>query len=293
MLILDESTSALDVSTRDRLFAEVRRLCAAGTAVVFISHRMDELQEIADRSTVLRNGDVVGRSTAPRPRPRACCSSCRRARRPRPASGAPAPRPTRSCCGSTGRAARRQRPDRRSTCTRARSSASRGSRAHGQERFLRTLGGLDRPTRGQVLRVARRRHAPIGSQPDAARAAASPTSRATARPRASSSRSRSSTTSSLPTSRQDTPAGVISERHRRGRFTRVRRRAEDPLRRRRATAITTLSGGNQQKVVIARWLATEPEIVVLNDPTRGVDAGTKTRHLRAARRPDRRAASPS
>src|SRR3954453_3900512 len=43
VLILDESTSALDVATRDRLFAVVRRLCAEGTAVIFISHRMDEI----------------------------------------------------------------------------------------------------------------------------------------------------------------------------------------------------------------------------------------------------------
>jgi ABC-type sugar transport system ATPase subunit len=43
----------------------------------------------------------------------------------------------------------------------------------------------------------------------------------------------------------------------------------------RTNPITSLSGGNQQKVVIARWLAMHPRILLLNDPTRGVDAGTK------------------
>ena len=39
--------------------------------------------------------------------------------------------------------------------------------------------------------------------------------------------------------------------------------------------VATLSGGNQQKVVIAKWLMTEPRIILLNDPTRGIDVGTK------------------
>ncbi len=59
VLILDESTSALDVATRDRLFGVVRRLCAEGAGVIFISHRMDEIEELADRVTVLRSGESV------------------------------------------------------------------------------------------------------------------------------------------------------------------------------------------------------------------------------------------
>ena len=59
LLILDEATSALDVATRDRLFAILRRVCAGGAGVLFISHRMDEIDEIADRITVMRSGTTV------------------------------------------------------------------------------------------------------------------------------------------------------------------------------------------------------------------------------------------
>ncbi|GFJ87789.1 ATP-binding cassette domain-containing protein [Phytohabitans rumicis] len=59
VLILDESTSALDVATRDRLFSVVRELTSRGVGVVFISHRMDEVFEISTVVTVLRAGTTV------------------------------------------------------------------------------------------------------------------------------------------------------------------------------------------------------------------------------------------
>src|SRR4051812_31759942 len=59
VLVLDESTSALDIATRDRLFDIVRELTAGGTSVVFISHRMDEVFEISTVVSVLRSGTSV------------------------------------------------------------------------------------------------------------------------------------------------------------------------------------------------------------------------------------------
>ena len=59
ILILDEATSALDVATRDRLFALIARLAADGVGVIFITHRMDEIDEIGDRITVMRSGETV------------------------------------------------------------------------------------------------------------------------------------------------------------------------------------------------------------------------------------------
>ena len=78
----------------------------------------------------------------------------------------------------------------------------------------------------------------------------------------------------LPTLSQDTRFGWLSHKLSRRRFASyvdqlgiVLRSPED--------AITTLSGGNQQKVMIARWLAFGPRILLLNDPTRGIDIGAK------------------
>ncbi len=61
LLILDEATAALGLSERRALFDVIRGLRAAGVAVVFVSHRLDEVVEISDTVTVLRSGQVVGR----------------------------------------------------------------------------------------------------------------------------------------------------------------------------------------------------------------------------------------
>jgi ABC-type sugar transport system ATPase subunit len=148
-----------------------------------------------------------------------------------------------------------------------------GLEGHGQERFVRTLAGLDAPSRGRVLRIEDGRETAVGSQAEAARhgVAYVPRDRKTEgifEPLSILDNF------ALPTIGRDAKAGIISERHRRGRF----RKYVDLLKIRYGASsnkITTLSGGNQQKIVIARWLATEPDVVILNDPTRGVDAGTK------------------
>jgi ribose transport system ATP-binding protein len=59
ILILDESTSALDVNDRQTLFTEIRRLVAEGRLVIYISHRLDEILELSDMVTVLRSGQSV------------------------------------------------------------------------------------------------------------------------------------------------------------------------------------------------------------------------------------------
>ena len=63
LLILDEPTAVLTPQETDELFANLRTLREAGKTIVFISHKLDEVLEIADRITVLRRGKVVGEAT--------------------------------------------------------------------------------------------------------------------------------------------------------------------------------------------------------------------------------------
>ena len=60
VLVLDEATASLDSRQVDRLFELIARWKAQGMALIFISHRMDELFRVADRAVVLRNGETVG-----------------------------------------------------------------------------------------------------------------------------------------------------------------------------------------------------------------------------------------
>jgi ABC-type sugar transport system ATPase subunit len=273
VLVLDESTSALDVSTRDRLFAAVRRLCAEGASVVFISHRMDEVEEIADRVTVLRSGDSVGTLERGEATPDEIL---------RLMSGTEAVR-----AGARERAVGERAVLLRASGVRVEQHTApvdlevrggeivglAGLEGHGQEAFLRVLAGIETPAAGEVRREGD--HAgPVRSLREAARRGIAyvPRDRKTEgifEPLSIMDNF------SLPTlERDETPGGVVVERRRRRRLRRYVELLHIRLRGAR-DRITTLSGGNQQKVIIARWLAMEPDVIVLNDPTRGVDHATK------------------
>jgi simple sugar transport system ATP-binding protein len=60
VLVLDEPTSSLDTNETEQLFAVMRRLKSEGVAIIFITHFLNQIYEIADRITVLRNGKLVG-----------------------------------------------------------------------------------------------------------------------------------------------------------------------------------------------------------------------------------------
>jgi ABC-type sugar transport system ATPase subunit len=276
ILILDESTSALDVATRDRLFAVVRRRTAEGAVVIFISHRMDEIEEIADRVTVLR----AGRSVATLERGESSAQELVRLM-----SGSD--RMTEGAVELTTRASVRTEgePVLQARDIRLRPDAQpigfslrpgelvglAGLEGHGQDAFLRALWN------GAAEGVVERRH-------DGATTAITSATQAAGLgvvyvPRDRRSESLFGTLAI----RENFAAATLSADGRGGVLHRARTdrrlaRYREQLGIRFAAAglpITTLSGGNQQKVVMARWLAVDPAVMLLNDPTRGVDLNAK------------------
>ena len=274
ILILDEATSALDVATRDRLFSIVRRLADAGTSTIFISHRMDEVEEIGDRVTVMRSGETV----ATRRR-----GEVEAAELVRLMTGA-------EHLTETGRG-RPERPRSSSVVLRASGVRLRpegaaidfelhageivglaGLEGQGQDAFLQALRGAG-CVAGSVTREVEGRTVGIRSPAAAARAGIVYVPRER-RDEALFGVLSVRENFTLPTVGRDAAIGFVRPKSSERRLARY----VDLLRiklGRSSDGITTLSGGNQQKVVIARWLAAEPRILLLNDPTRGVDLGAK------------------
>jgi ABC-type sugar transport system ATPase subunit len=275
ILILDESTSALDVATRDRLFSIIRAHIARGRTVIFISHRMDEIEQVADRITVLRSG----RSVATLERGQASAQELVRLM-----SGAahltagaePEGSAVQRVGGKTVLRTEGLRLGPDTSAAELSLSAGEliglaGLEGHGQDAFLRTLWNGAR--NGQVLRCQEGATTVIVSAAQAAKLGVVyvPRDRRAESLFPTLSIRDNFAAATLPADRRH---GLL------GRSRADRRLAtyRDQLAIKLASAglpITTLSGGNQQKIVIARWLAVKPDVLLLNDPTRGVDLGAK------------------
>jgi ABC-type sugar transport system ATPase subunit len=282
VLLLDEPTSALSDREAQRLFRIIRELRESGVAIIYVSHHLSELVEICDRVTVLRDGRVVdtvetegvseqrlaqmmvGRATslttgveereaAPPPAGRIALRTRGLARPPRlkPVDLEIAEGEIVSVFGLVGA---------------------------GRSRLAKTLFGLEPATEGtiEVLGAERR----IRSPQDAIAAG-------------------------LGYVGEDRQAGLVPQlsvaanitlaslgRVARGpmlRFAdekRIAKRHVDELGIKTAsldTRVENLSGGNQQKVVLARWSAAGARVLLLDDPTRGIDVGAKEEVFRLVR----------
>jgi ABC-type sugar transport system ATPase subunit len=281
VLILDESTSSLDAETCDRVFAAVRRRVAGGMSAIFISHRMDEVKEVGERITVMRSGRTVAAGL------RSGEASSGKLLRLMTGSDHLADAGTR-----TGIAARPPgEPVLRTHGLRLREGAApidfelragelvglAGLDGHGQDAFLWSLASG--AATGCVTAVEGGEEKPFDSPWRSARYGVRYVPRER-RTEALFSGMSVGENFSLTTIGRDAPRGFISRARSAARLEPYRQRlgivfGDDDQ------PIDTLSGGNQQKIILARVLAASPRVLLLHDPTRGVDLGAK-RDLYAA-----------
>ncbi|MFE9445848.1 sugar ABC transporter ATP-binding protein [Streptomyces sp. NPDC006602] len=279
VLILDEATSALDHDTRTRLFSLLRHRAAQGMSIVLITHRMDEIREIGDRVTVLRSGETVGTLDADWDHDEMIRlmtggahlvpDTVRAAADENTAVGDAAARPVvQRVRGS------RLRPD-AAPCDaefrRGEIVGLAGLEGHGQDEFLRLLVGHG-DTEGVVRIEGGEEHRVSG--PGKARDLGVAYVARDRRGESILPWMSVLDNFAIATADRDVRNGLLSAGSAEKRFGHYVRRLNIRYGR-SSDAITTLSGGNQQKVVIARWLAAGPEVLLLNDPTRGIDVGAK------------------
>lgn len=300
--LFDEATAALDQSDSERVLDAIAIRAHLGAAVVFTTHRMEEIEHIAEEILVMRNGEIAGvlspaavtrnhvlglmsgrqmrsegifrRTNAP---VGAHTSDGRQPKEPsstqdpavgvHPTGGAavlrtvgvklhPAAAPidlTLECGKITGFA---------------------GLDGHGQEALLRIIGGVERPSAGKVeVRLAGGNWVSLHSHSHSVKFGT------VFLPRDRKQQGIFPTLSvldnfALPTAHSRSHFGFVSWRLTRRAYNSIAARlaikAASPFH-----TISSLSGGNQQKVLVARWLEADPRILLFDDPTRGVDISTK------------------
>ncbi len=273
VLIMDEPSAILDSGEVETLFEVVHRLTAEGVGVVYISHRLDEIRRIGDRVTVLKDGRTVGATAA---------------------DGIAADTPTDELVRlMIGRKVERLYPERppggeevllevrdvralpavRGVSFEVRAGEVLGIGGlvgSGRSELLRLICGLDRREAGEVL-VEGRRLAP--NRPDRAIAAGlglAPEDRKSQGLLLDWDLTKNITLADLGRFSRGL-LDVRGEREAaREQLQSLHTVPDDPGRRARE-----LSGGNQQKVVLSRWLLRECRVLLLDEPTRGVDIPSK------------------
>jgi ABC-type sugar transport system ATPase subunit len=289
MVILDEPTSALPASAVERLHAVIRSIAERGVAVLYVSHFLEEVTSLADRVTILRDGRNV-RSGVP-------------AGRLTVAEMVTAMLGEATVATSSGPAADNAASDGRRVVLEDVTVAGRLDRAGLTARAGEVVGlaGLQGAGHSTVLDVLWGRAVPTAGRIQLPDGGGRPrtTTEAVRRRIAFVPGDRTGLGLMLGATVAENITGVGWLARRDGGFF-LRRSAATRIARRHIAALRiraepddlvgSLSGGNQQKVVFAKWLQADPEVVLLDDPTRGVDVGVKAemhqiiRGLAAARK---------
>ncbi len=275
ILILDEPTSSLDEDEVKKLFELMRELKSRGVAIVFITHFLDQVYEISDRITVLRNGELIGEYEADSlpqielvskmmGKALGDVEEIRKHKPPAPDGNVPVFEAT-ALSSDAG-----VRPF-NFTIQKGEVNGFAGLLGSGRSESARAIFAADKVTGGDVKMNGKRVkiHAPLHAMKQGI--------------------------GYLPEDRKGD--GIIDELSVRDNIIlalQVMKGFFRPFSRKQAeafsdrfiqklniktpstnTPIKSLSGGNQQKVILARWLLTHPEYLILDEPTRGIDVGTK------------------
>ena len=271
LLVLDEPTAALSKREVARLVEIIRRLKADGVALLFVGHRLDEVFQIADRVTVARDGATVVTGPIADFTPESVVMHMvgRSLDQIFPKTTVPIGEIVLEVRNLTGPGTYRNVSF---TLRKGEILGLAGLVGSGRTEISRGIFGLDRVVSGEV--IVEGRPAEIGSAHDAM-----------ARGIAYVPEDRQAEGVILSQSIQfNTSLAVIDTIGRLGLINGAKDRAVaqtyiDGLGIRTpgpSQLVSALSGGNQQKVVLAKWLATGPMILILDDPTRGVDVGAKS-----------------
>jgi ribose transport system ATP-binding protein len=275
VLILDEATSALTAADVETVFGVLKRLRSEGIALLYISHRMHEIAELADDCTVFRNGRKIatyeaGTKTDTEVVEMMIGREYHHVFPEKPTAKPTTTAPVLEVKDLTWA------PRLNGVSLKARAGevvGLGGLDGQGQRELLLALFGVLRGTTGDIL---------IDGKPQAInspRAAKAPEIGMALIPE-----DRKTEGLMLPMSVRDNLSFAALSRLSKGGIvdSGAERRALDEVIKLLAiktdgTAVPagSLSGGNQQKLVIAKWLMREPRIILLNDPTRGIDVGTK------------------
>ena len=276
ILLLDEITAALPADMAEKVFAMMRQWRDRGHAVIFISHRMAEVSALCDRTTVLRDGATVGVTETARGSEDEIVSLMLGREVAKAASGA-APRASAAGSARPGAPALEVKGlslgrvfDDVSFALRAGEVLGVAAlEGQGQDELFDCLAGVRRFDGGSILaggKELRLRH-----PGDAIRAGLVlvPANRLQALLQQRSIRENVA----LPMFRALRSWGPIGVRAERARVKTAVTRLQVDMR--AEAEVRRLSGGNQQKIVLARWLACGFDVLLCFDPTRGIDIGTK------------------
>jgi ribose transport system ATP-binding protein len=280
VLILDEPSTALSAHDVDKLFAFLNRLKAEGVAIIYVSHRMDEIMKIADRATILRDGrhvitaplseltleliieHIVGKQS------RGLSGILREDTRRdeillelKNVSGVHKPR------------------DLNLTVNAGEVVGIAGLLGSGRSAIARLLFGINVKVSGEILVSGKTVELNSPAEAIAHGIALIPEDRLRQGVVLEHSVADNITLSVLD---RISKQGWISQR----KWSDLAAEKIKSLKVKTASAaaaVRTLSGGNQQKVVLAKWLALDPRIVIFDEPTAGIDIGSKSEIIQLIR----------